>query len=181
MPPAQDFLFCSESDVQALLSLVGEQARLDDDASDEVYDGSPGWVQAANYATAKVKAYCLPRYASEDMAKSWLVNEWATIIATQWLCMRRLNGVPETVKEYLYGDGTETNPGVMGELIGVRAGRFKIPDCPSRYNESPAYSNIRVDPIYRTRQIRTQKSISEKTPTQYPQTVDWGSEFNFEP
>lgn len=178
---AQPNLFTTQADVEQLLSVVGVTARLDDDDTGAV--SAPEQLameQARNYATARVKFYCVKKYDDLDLAASWMANEWATVIAAHWICTRRGNPVPDSIKELMYGDGTANNRGVMGDLADVRAGKATIPDIGTRNVEWPAWSNARVDPAYRLRQIRIQRPISEKTPTQYPQSVDWGAERTIE-
>ncbi len=175
-------LYTTQADVEHLLSVVGVAARLDDDDDGTVgpTDEQLAMDQARNYATARVKFYCVARYDDLDLATSWMVNEWATVIAAHWICTRRGNPVPDSIKELMYGDGTAANRGVMGDLADVRADKAKIPDIGTRNVEWPAWSNARVDPAYRLRQIRIQRPISERTPTQYPQNVDWGAEHTHE-
>ena len=175
---AQANLYCTQLDIQHLLSVVGTTARLDDDDTGTITtDQQLGMQQAMNYATARVKFYAQPRYDDIGLASSWMANEWATVIATHWLCTRRGNPVPDSLKELMYGDGTAANRGVMGDLSEVRKGIGKIPDIGTRNVEWPAWSNMRVDPAYRLRKIRVERPISENTPTQYPQQIDRGAEF----
>ena len=176
---AQDFLFTTDDDIRGLISALGLDVRLDDDDSGTVEDAESAFLlQARNYATTRVKFYCAIHYDAADLATSWLVNEWATVLAVDWICRRRANPAPECFKELLFGDGSANNSGVMGDMKDVRAKAAQIPDIGYRNVDWPAWSNITVDPRYRVRQIRVQRPISERTPTQYPQTVDYSSEYN---
>jgi hypothetical protein len=171
VPTAQTNLYCTDADVEGLLSALGVRSRLDDDQSGAVEtDESARLRQAREYATARVKFYALVHYADEKLASSWLVNDWATTIAAYWLSARRLNTVPDSLRE-LY-EGSDGKGGVLGDLEAVRKKTMIIPDIAFRNVDWPAWSNVTVDPRYRVRQIRVQRQISEKTPTQYPQTVD---------
>jgi hypothetical protein len=185
-PSAQANLYCSTADVVALLSQLGVDARLDDDGSGSVSGGELAVLtQLVNYATARVKFYCAVHYDDADLATSWLVNEWATVIAAHRLSLRRCNPVPSCLRELMYGAAGEGarpgDRGVMGDLEDVRAQRAQIPDIGYRNVPWPAWSNVTVDPRYRVRQIRVQRPISERTPTQYGQDADWSSEFAWEP
>lgn len=173
---AQANLYCSEQDIQNLLSASGELARLDDDGDGAggpgpSGTGSAGFLQAANYATARVKFYCLQHYEDADLASSYLVNEWASIIAAAWLCARRGNPVPESIDRLLHGDGAKDG-GAMGDLADVRAKRATIPDIGYRFQDCPAWSNVRLDARYRVKQVRVEQVNSQRTPTQYAQAVD---------
>jgi hypothetical protein len=173
-PTPQAELFCEQGDIIALLSQAGVDARLDDDADGVVSAEELEFLdRARNWATSKIKYYCGPLYDSADLATSYLVAEWASILATYYVCVRRVNPCPDSIHELTFGrPGTEDH-GVMGDLKEVRNGLGKIPDIGYRNMPLPAWSITRVDPRYRFRQLRVVKSSSERTPTQYPQTVDW--------
>lgn len=176
-PAAQLNLYCDDSDLAGLLSQLGVDARLDDDASATRDAGEDDVLRLCReWATAQVKMYCLPHYDDSELARSWVVNWWATVLAAHQLCSRRLNQVPDSIRALLFGSGG-ADRGVMGELRDVHADRLKVPECRRRNpDDAPAWSNVVVDPRYRMRQARVQRPISERTPTQYPQTIDWPSE-----
>lgn len=178
-PPPLPVLFCSEQDIQDLMSVLGEQARLDDldtGAGGLTVESARALQKAQSYATTRVLFYAVQRYDATALASSWLVNEWSTVIACHWLCCRRANGVPDSLHELMYGDGKATNRGVMGDLADIRAERAIIPDVGTRNVPWFSWSNVRVDPRYRVRQVRVERPLSERTATQYPQNVDWPSE-----
>lgn len=169
-PSAQTNLYTTSADIQSLLSALGVDARLDDDESGTVdTTESPFLLRCREVATAKVKRYCLPHYADDQLAQSWLANEWATVLAAHWLCSRRLNAVPDSIQAL--------RDEAIADLEAVHADRIKIPECARRTpDDSPCHSNVNVSPWYRVKQIRVQRSISDRTPTQYPQNIDWPSE-----
>lgn len=173
-PTPQAELFCEQGDVIALLSQVGVDARLDDDADGVVSAAELEFLDTArNWATARVKYYCGALYDSADLATSYLVAEWATALASFYVCVRRVNPCPDSIHELVFGRPGTEDRGVMGDLKEVRAGVGRIPDIGYRNVPWPAWSVVRADPRYRFRQLRVVKSSSERTPTQYPQTVDW--------
>ena len=173
-PAALSTLYCTEEDLQNLLSEEGERLRLDDQG-----DGylnaleRTALTKAISYATTRVNFYCQPLYATADLSTSWLANEWATIIATRWLCTRRGNPCPDSIQK-MYDEALE-------DLQAVKAGSHQIPDLGYRNVAWPAWSNVTVRPEYHYRKQRVQRPISEQTPTQYPQAPDWQAEFFFEP
>lgn len=180
MPTAQANLYCSDDDVTGLMSALGLLSRLDDDGSGVAEEDELARLrQAREYATARVKLYCLLHYEDALLASSWLVNDWATTIACWWLCVRRGNTPTDALKE-LY-EGADGKGGVMGDLKAVREKKLVIPEIGLRHVDWPAWSNVTVDPRYRVRQIRTQRVLSEKTPTEYPQQVDLIAERTLEP
>lgn len=182
MPAALGTLFCSAADVATLLSQLGVDARLDDDASGTVSAGELAFLTTLlSYATERVKFYCCPHYDAADLATSWLVNEWATIIATHRLCLRRVNPVPDSVRDLMFGTPETDDRGVLGDLKAVQSQAAQIPDIGYRTVPWPAWSNVTVDPRYRVRQIRVQRPISERTVPNYSQAVDHAAEFFFDP
>lgn len=132
----------------------------------------PRITKATQYATGRVNLYCQGRYDAEDMASSWIVNWWTTVVGTRWLCKRRMNPDPDAVEE----DYQEA----MAEMKEVAGGQLVLPDIGLRTGAWPAWSNVRVDCGYRLRQVRTQRPISEQSPTQYTQNIDWPAEYTFE-
>jgi len=178
---AQANLYCTDDDIRGLMSALGLDARLDDDDSKDVDTGESAFLlQARNYATAKCKLYGQPHYNDEELASSWLVNEWAVLWAAEWVCSRRMNEVPAPVLRLLYG-GEGEGKGALGDMKDVRAGVARLPDVGRRNVDWPFWSNVTVDPRYRVKQIRVQRPVSEKTVPQYPQNVDRVADALLEP
>lgn len=168
---SQSLLFCTDEDAEDILSVLGVQARTDDDAAFAGLDSEAVArikLKLRNRATARVKFYCGARYANEDLATSWLVNDWASTIYAALLCARRGEDVPKPVAEAMEE--------AIKQMEDVRAGRAHIPDIGTANPDWPSWSNVTVDPRYRVRQIRVQRALSERTPRQHPQAVDWRSE-----
>lgn len=158
--------YCSDNDVEALLSEEGVNLRLDDNQDGAVNAAELLRLtrQACNYATSKVNDFCAGRYDPADLETSWTVNEWATVIAARWLCSRRGNPVPGSLKERLAE--------VMDELKQVKSGQYSLQDLAERTSSAPIWSNTRVDVRYRTRRIRVERPISEGTPPRVAPNVD---------
>lgn len=162
-------VYCTKEDLEALYSVDGILGRVDDTNSGTLDATETGYLDKARYwATRKVDFFCMARYADSALATSWVVNEWAIILACFWLSSRRANPVPNSILE-LYKEAME-------ELKSVQAGRFEIPDIGQRAAAFPAWSNVRVDPMSRLRKIRVERPISEPTPTPYRQDRDWSAE-----
>lgn len=167
-------LYCTKDDVDALLSISGEQLRLTDEgeAVPTVPEAAYLAANGINYATSRVNFYCQGRYDSDQLAQSWLVNEWATIIATRWLCSRRGNPVPESI-EAMYKSTIE-------DLQNVQAGVLFIPDIGQRNPSGPTWSNVIVRPEYEFRKIRVERPLSGEPPSSYPQKIDYASQNSYE-
>ena len=176
MAPAAQLgtLYTTEGDVQAYLSVDGENLRLTDQGESSPTTAELNYllIQGINWATSKINLYCEFRYDAVDLVQSWLVNDWATILAVRWLCSRRGNPVPASIKE-LYDEAIET-------LKEVRAGALAIPDIGTRSPSHPAWSNQVVRQEYWQKKLRVETAISDARPQSYPQAADWATEGTFE-
>ena len=102
-----------------------------------------------------------------------MVNQWATICAAWWFSHRRASPPPGAYDQ-LYKETLE-------DLKSVRKGENQVPDIGQRDVMWPAWSNVSINIGYALRKIRVERPISERTPTPYPQNVDHGADFIFEP
>lgn len=128
--------------------------------------------KACKYATGRVQLYCLPRYDDSQLVNSWNVNQWATVIASQWLAKRLFREAPKGIQES-YEEAT-------GELQQVKDGQLNLDNCGPRTSEWPFLSNVTIDLGFTIRKVRVETAISEPTPTQYPQAIDYNSYYLFE-
>src|SRR5262245_55184871 len=181
MPATRSILFCTEEDVKFVLSASGVRLRLDDNADGAVSGIELNWfVRARSWGTSRVVHYLHTLYEPDDLANNEMVVQWASIIAAHWLAVRRGNPAPQSLREMLYGDGSEENRGVYGEMLDVKKGLFQLEDVGLRNAGWPAWSNVRRDIWYRVRQTRVERPISERTPTEYSQNVDHAAEHIYE-
>lgn len=117
--------------------------------------------------TSKVKLYCNQRYDDSQLALSGTVCDWATICAAKFLCTRRAQGCPKSIRED-YEEAIE-------EMRMVQSGQLALEDCGTRGSDWPTVTNITVNPGYDGMRARVQPNISEGTPTAYNQFIDWNS------
>ena len=129
-------------------------------------------LKACRIATNKCQDYLLTRYDMTSLTNSWTVMDWATSIAAHWLATRLFRAAPQQIQS-AYELAIE-------ELKEVRSGQMNLANTGPRTSEWPSLSNVTVDPTYTVRKVRVEASISEPTPTQYPQAVDWNSYLLFE-
>jgi hypothetical protein len=129
-------------------------------------------VKACRYGTSQVKLYACGRYDDADLASCWSANRWATALAARWLCKRQALACPQGVAE----DAEEA----LDELKQVNAGLLRLEDVPTRTAGWPFLSNVTIDLGYDYARVRVEQPLSELTPTQYPQKVDWNSALWFE-
>lgn len=121
----------------------------------------------ARKGTSKVKLYCNARYDDSQLKLSGTVLDWATIAAAKFLCTRRAQGCPKSIQ----ADYDE----MLEELGMVQSGQLAIEDIGTRGVDWPSMTNITVNPAYDNMRSRVQPSISEQTPAQFGQFVDWNS------
>jgi len=129
-------------------------------------------VKSTQYATAQVKLYCTGRYNDSDLANSWSVNRWATVLASRWVGRRRALGCPRSIEK----DAEEC----LEEMKMVRFGQLNIEDIGTRTAGWPFLSNVTNDIHYDYSRIRVEMPLSEPSPTQYGQLVDWNSAYYLE-
>lgn len=166
--------FTDSESIKDLMSVVGVDQRLDDDADGTVdTDEAPRVLRACNVATARVLRYTQTLYDSEDLVNSWSVWHWATVIAAYWLCCRRNNPIPASLQA-LYDETIE-------DLTAVKLGLLPIEDIGYKTTLAPLWSNVRIDNNYSIRQLRVQRPISERSPVQFPQKTDTLAEVLVEP
>lgn len=124
-------------------------------------------VKACNYATAQVKLYCCGRYDDSQLALSWSVNRWATNLGAKWMCRRRGGVTPKGVEE----DAKEA----LEEMKYVQRGMLNIEDIGTRTAGWPFISNVSIQVGYDYAKLRVEQALSEPTPTQYGQYIDWNA------
>ncbi len=123
--------------------------------------------KGCQYGTSQVKLYCNNRYDDSVLAQSWSVNRWSTYLAGRWVAKRRGQTAPKGIEQ----DVEEA----LDELRQVRTGMLCIEDIGTRTSGWPFISNVTVDIGYNITKVRVEQPISELTPTQYGQYVDWSS------
>ena len=117
--------------------------------------------------TSRVKLYCNQRYDDSQLVLSGTVCDWATLCAAKFLCTRRAQGCPKGIAAD-YEEAIE-------EMRMVQAGQLSIEDIGTRGVDWPSMSNVIVNPGYEGMRARVMPAISEGTPTNYGQFVDWNS------
>ena len=129
-------------------------------------------VKACYYATDQVQQYTAPRYDATNLSQSWSVNRWATVLAAYWIAKRLCRPCPQSIES----DYERT----MEELEKVLNGQMQIPRISPLTSGWPFVTNTTIDISYTYDKIRVEPQLSEGTPTQYGQYIDWNSAFLFE-
>lgn len=154
-PTALTYQYTNRAWLEGLLSAEGVSLRLDDDLSgtESETETTRLTTYAVNIATSRVNLYAAQKYEPIQLANSWEVWHWGTIVGAKWLCGRRGNPVPDSLAE-AYEEA-------LDELKELRAGQLVLADIPPRDELWPAWSNIELDQRYWLRKLRVQVPISE--------------------
>ncbi len=158
-------LYCTQSDVETILSVEGLSLRLDDpqdgvvDAEDLAYLTTfIGW------ATARLNMYLMGRYDAAELGASFQVNEFCALMVAFRISKRRGNPAPESLKE-AYDETIEL-------LKLIKAGSMALEDVAERTSGAPFWDNMRHT-RHSLRRTRVERPISEQTPRQSPTvTID---------
>lgn len=124
-------------------------------------------VKGCQYGTSQVKLYCCSRYDDSALATCWSANRWATYLGAKWVRSRRGQTPPKQIMD----DCEEA----LQEMKQVRVGMLQLEDIPTRTAGWPFISNMTLDVRYDLVKARLEPQLSEGTPTQYGQFIDWNS------
>lgn len=173
-PPALSHTYCTQADVEHLLSQAGVVMRLDDDN-----DGSASnpfelhaMQDSINDATESCNYFLFMKYDPANLANSNWVNRRATILAAYDLCGRRGNPVPESL--------AERAEKALEELEAVAEAYRLLPGIPLRRTCAPTWDNVRCDPRYNWKVIRVERNTSSPQTTSQPVNQDWMESFAYE-
>jgi hypothetical protein len=124
-------------------------------------------IKGCIYGTSQVQLYCLNRYNDSDLKTAFEPNRWATALASRWVSSRRGQSPPTGV--------VEQADEALDELRQVRVGMLSIPGIGTRSAGWPFLSNFSLDIGYDYNKLRVEPQLSEGTPTQYPQHIDYNA------
>lgn len=133
-------------------------------------------INACNYGTVTVQRYCTNRYNVSDLLDNarlanggtgGSVRYWAITIAAHWLSERLYRAAPQQIQR-AYDE-------VMEDLKAVKRSELDVEEIGTRTAGWPAFSNVTVDQTYPLSKVRVEYGLSEPTPTQYAQQLDWSS------
>jgi len=162
--------YTTKERIERLFSSQGVTAFADHDSDG---NSDAGVVDdCINRATAEIRAKLVRFYQDTDLAGHELINEWATVLATFFLCQRRGNPSPECFAEDVAYIRQQIN-----ELLTLQ---WVLSDIPFRGGSPCTVSNLTVDRRYRHSRIRVTDQNSSDAPTLMTQdsTVDVPGIFN---
>lgn len=153
-PAAPDVLLTDRTGIERVLSQAGVDARVNVSRTTVVSDAEEAEVtHVAAYASDLVQNLVGNRYAAADLATSYLVYTWASVIAAYELCLYQAGFVPQALlSEYEQ---------VLDRLQKVGAGQDRLASIPSSQGAGVAMDNLRLDPRFRYKQLRRERTISD--------------------
>jgi len=174
--PPLTYLYCTQADVESILSSAGVLDRLDDEGDQYVTSTElVAMTDIITDASETVNFYAWSRYSGESLATSNWVKRRTAELAAYELCTRRGNPAPEAV---------EAKALAAQEMLSkVRDRNHPIPGIGLRRILAPAWSNIRCDARYNWKVIRVERGTSTSEPTQQttqPQFIDRGEQYSYE-
>jgi hypothetical protein len=165
--PELSFVYCDDSDVEAIFSQIGVNLRYDTEKDQPTKIAM--FLQGRSWGASRINDFAAGRYDPDQLAQSWTVNWWNTVLASRIVAVHRCNPMPQALKD-MYAE-------VMGDLRDFRSGLYKLGDVDLRIVDSPAWSNVRVPVWYMVHRIRVERQLSEKTPRRIVPDLDRLSEF----
>lgn len=167
LPAALTYQYTSADEIANLLSSSGVNSRINDNADDEILSDETDLVSinAVNYATSRVNLFLLTRYKAEKLVNSWQVHQWCATIAAVWLCQRRGNPCPESL--------LEAKQEAEAEMLSVRNHELDLMDIAERESDQICVVNSRRDARYTVKQMRRQRSLSDRRPSHIPPSLDY--------
>lgn len=165
---APSYLFCTQADVEAFLSVDGVLGRLDDDASGANSATESGYLTTIiRWVTSRIHLHCTA-YEASVLAESWVINQYAAIMAAYYASARRGNPPSGTLSQ-MYEE-------VMADLGKIKSGEFALPDAAKRDSAFPAWSNMSIDSRRAVHKMRVEPSLSSNKGDRSGRAVDRAAE-----
>lgn len=141
-------VFCTTAELDRLLSSAGVISFADHDASgssdtDVVED-------CINQATAEIHDRANTFYSLTALAGSRTINRWCVVMSAYFLCMRRGNPIPESIKKE-FDRITDLRDGL---LVLLSQGTYLLAGVPRKADFGPSMSNITINRAYPYRKQR---------------------------
>lgn len=147
---------------EALVTRLAGQLAVDL-RTDHALDPETEMQDAIDAGTVDVDFYLADRYAAADIAASEWAIKHATYFALRYLCLLRLNGMPESVAKEVERR--------MNELELVRTRHARAPRL-ANSRRPVAVSNYHVDLRRFNNQVRTDRSRSTGVAEDYNRPLD---------
>lgn len=148
-------VYCTEAEIVRFLSSNAVTDFADNDADGTADTGVVD--DCINQATQEIDLYATQRYDQTGLATSTIINRWAVVMASMFLCHRRGNVVPDSI-------ATEWER-IQERLQQIAQGTLQLPGVSLRADLRPSFSNLDVDRRRRRSTIRVTPTNSTDAPT----------------
>ncbi len=158
--------YCTQADVEDILSPDGVKLRLDDDRDENVsVVEQRRMTKSIARASEEVNKYCFQKYTAANLATSNWVNQATALLAACYLCRARGNQIPESLEE--------ERDEIKEELEAIRAGQLRLPGVPLRRRLAPKLSQVRVSAHFQYKAIRKERNKVSPDTDGLPQQPDY--------
>lgn len=152
-----DLAYTTADRITTLVGQLGVDLRTDDDTGGGVVTA------AIDFASGEIDWYC-SRYAASELASNrWIANT-ATFLAVRWLCMHRLNSVPDSIQK-------EWEDDLKPKLDLIHEGKAIVPGAAASRRPITVTSQ-NVDLRRWNNQVRTDPNRSTGVSKDYRRPID---------
>ena len=149
--------YSTAAEIEAFAGTWGVDLRTDDVGGVSVVD------DAITFAGADFDFFCQGRYLSSDLTAIQWVRNVATAFAVEWLCLRRLNSVPEGLAKQC--------DRYREQLALVLEGKAQVPGA-ARSRRPVTVTNQVVDLRRRNNNVRVDRTRSTGVAQDYVRPSD---------
>ena len=156
-PSAPANVYTDRAGVEMILGSCGVNLRINDSETTVVSTSEELYLTHATYiASQEIDMYISNKYDPSVMSESWLIYNWASVMAAYRVTLRRCGSPPASLQwEYEQ---------VMDKLSQVANGQLQIAGLASLATPGIAMSNMRMDPRFGYKQMRVEGQISGQQP-----------------
>lgn len=149
--------YTTPAKIVSLVGQAGVDLRTDDADAAELIDA------AAAFGTNQIDYYC-SRYSATELAANGWVQDAATWAAVMYLCMRRLNEVPDAIQKWW-------DEMFLTQLSSIRKGEAIVPRAATARNPV-SVTNHATDLRRLNNQIRVDRTRSTGIADNYKRPMD---------
>lgn len=156
-PAAPANIYTDRAGVEFIMGTCGVNLRINDSETTVVSTAEEQYLTWATYvASNELDMYISNKYDPSVMAQSWLIYNWASIMAAYRVTLRRC-GSPPAALQWEYEQ-------VMDKLAQIANGQLQIAGLASLATPGIAMANLRLDPRFPYKQMGVETQISGQQP-----------------
>jgi len=156
-PAAPANVYTDRAGVEMIMGACGVDLRINDSETTVISTVEELYLTHATYiASQELDMYISNKYDPSVMSQSWLIYNWASIMAAYRVTLRRCGSPPASLQwEYEQ---------VMDKLAQIANGQLQIAGLASLATPGIAMANLRIDPRFPFKQMRVETQISGQQP-----------------